>query len=413
MTTADTGPPVHDALRAHHARWAMIGVFFLVGTVMASWFTQLPQFKTALGLTDGQLGVALFSPAAGALVSMQFTGWLVARFGSGPVVRVTAIALAPLLWTTVLADGLGQFVLLLFVFGLVDGVLDVAMNSHGIAVERAVAAPIMNGLHGAWSVGSIAGALSGALAVTMQWSLSAYLGTLAVVMVVTAAAATRWLLPATIDGLGSERDDPTKPKPSWRSGWNGSVVLLGLMGAACLLAGGAAESWSTIFLRDELGAAPHIAALGYVAFTVLQTAGRLVGDWLHQKIGPVNLVRWAGMLAVAGLTGTLAAPSVSLAIAGIAVYGAGLSVLVPVVFSAVGHGETAKGHSADAVGRAVARFTTLSYTGYLLGPAAVGWLGQLIGLHWALAIVLIPLLGVVVGAGHTSTALPAETSKNQ
>ncbi len=47
---------------------------------------------------------------------------------------------------------------ILFVFGAVNGVMDVAMNAHGVAVERDLGKPIMSSLHGGWSVGGFVAA---------------------------------------------------------------------------------------------------------------------------------------------------------------------------------------------------------------------------------------------------------------
>ena len=49
----------------------------------------------------------------------------------------------------------------------------------------------------------------------------------------------------------------------------------------------------------------------------------------------------------------------------------------------------------------------LSYTGSLLGPAAIGWLAQGVGLTWSLSSVLLVLAAVGWFATWTSHALPA------
>jgi hypothetical protein len=72
----------------------------------------------------------------------------------------------------------------------------------------------------------------------------------------------------------------------------------------------------------------------------------------------------------------------------------------------VGHGSATEHGSASVTG-AVAKFTTLSYTGSLLGPAAIGWIAQGIGLTWSLSTVLLVLGAVGWFAGWTSRALPA------
>ena len=76
------------------------------------------------------------------------------------------------------------------------------------------------------------------------------------------------------------------------------------------------------------------------------------------------------------------------------------------VFGAVGHGSATEHGSASVTG-AVAKFTTLSYTGALLGPPAIGWLAEGVGLTWSLSSVLVVLAAVGGFAGWTSRALPA------
>jgi hypothetical protein len=75
----------------------------------------------------------------------------------------------------------------------------------------------------------------------------------------------------------------------------------------------------------------------------------------------------------------------------------------------VGHGSAAEHGSAGVTG-AVAKFTALSYGGSLLGPAAVGWLAQGIGLTWSLASVLLVLAAIGGFAGWTSRALPGSAA---
>jgi hypothetical protein len=57
-------------------------VFFVIGLTLSAWFTQIPQFKAALSLSDAELGAALLFPAPGALLSMQVAGRLARRYGS-------------------------------------------------------------------------------------------------------------------------------------------------------------------------------------------------------------------------------------------------------------------------------------------------------------------------------------------
>ena len=64
------------------------------------------------------------------------------------------VALAPSLPALVAALGL---------LGAANGVMDVAMNAHGVAVETRLQQPIMSSLHGMFSLGGLLGAGAGAL----------------------------------------------------------------------------------------------------------------------------------------------------------------------------------------------------------------------------------------------------------
>jgi len=100
---------------------AVAAAFFVVGLVLSAWFTQIPQFKARLGLGDGILGLALFCPAAGALISMQAAGWLARKYGSAPLLRIASAAVGVTMLLVGAAPGFAWFAIGLVVFGLADG----------------------------------------------------------------------------------------------------------------------------------------------------------------------------------------------------------------------------------------------------------------------------------------------------
>jgi MFS family permease len=410
--TAAAGPV--SPARAGRAQWAVAADFFVVGFVLSAWFTQIPQFKVRLGLGDGTLGVALLCPAAGALVSMQAAGRLARRFGSAPLLRIASAALGVTMVLVGAAPGFAAFAAALVIFGLADGMCDVPMNAHAVAVEAALGRPILQRMHASFSLGALAGAGSGALAVWAGLTPLGYLSGVAAASVAIAVTAAPRLLPAAADrapaGPGPEPARPGQAgaRPGNRGvGWSPFVVVLGLIGAGCLLAEGAAQSWAAVFLRDQRHAAPALASAAFLVFTIAQLGGRLSGDRLHQRVGPVRLVQAGATVAAAGLALELLAPAPAAAICGVGVYSLGLSVLVPIIFGAVGHG-SAERHDSASVTEAVARFTTVSYLGYLLGPAAIGWLAQGVGLTWALTSVLAVLAAVFAGSGLAASARPGQ-----
>jgi fucose permease len=274
------------------------------------------------------------------------------------------------------------------------------MNAQGIAVERTLGRPVLNGCHAAWSVGSIAGSLVGSLATRVDLALTVHYLVLGVLVIAVALVTGRWLLPGEADR--TEEPEQRATTASWRSGWSSTVVLFGAMGAAVLLLEGSVSTWSGVFLHEDRGATLATASLAYVGFSALQAAGRLCGDRLQRRFGPVRLVFCSGLLAMVGLALALV-PDPVVGIAGFSLLGAGLSVLLPVILSAVGH-DSAQRYGPASVAAAVSRFTTVSYAGILLGPALVGWLAELVGLTWTLAGLQVLLVGVVLLARKTAAA---------
>jgi fucose permease len=209
----------------------------------------------------------------------------------------------------------------------------------------------------------------------------------------------RYLLPSSADRHAA---DETVGQPGarrswadWRSGWSRAVIALGLVGTVLMVCEGATLTWSGVFLHDDRGASLALASVAVTAFTGCQTAGRLIGDRLTVRFGAANLFRAGGLVASAGIVLAVLSPHPVGAVAAFGVIGLGSSPLLPLTFSAAGHaGGTGPGAAAF-----LARFTTFTYAGILLGPAVIGWVAQGIGLQWTLAL-LVPLLGTVAVAAR-------------
>jgi MFS family permease len=389
-------------LRRAHVGTAL--VFFIHGAAIATWVPRIPAIKQDLGLTEGSLGIALLGIAVGALGAMQLAGPLLARYGSRPVTRVAAIANAALLVTPALAWNLPSLLAALGLFGISIGLLDPAMNAHGVVVEQRRARPIMAGLHSMWSIGGLVGAVTAGLAARAGWDPLAQFTVAAIVLSAVAVIATRGLLPAEVDAvpIPAVRGDQ-RPWAGAVGGWGRAVLLLGLIGFCSFLCEGTAADWSALYLRD-LGASPGAAAAGFAAFSLCMAAGRLVGDRLTVRLGPVRLVRDGSLVAAGGLGLGVVAGNELVAVVGFGLLGAGLAAVVPIAFSAAGN-------LGGPGGVGIARVASIAYLGTLAGPPAVGFTAEVVSLRFALLIpvalcVLIAICaaGVIPAAGGARSA---------
>jgi MFS family permease len=358
-------------------RIAITLCFFADGAVIGTLASRLPGIQAQTGLGNAQLGAALFAMSVGAMATMPVAGWLSDRFGSG---RTSVLALITLCIGLVLAGrahALASLAAGLLVAGAGFGAANVAINAQGLALERRHDRRILSFFHAAFSFGGLAGAGIGALAAWADIRPVVHLIAVAAVLATAVVAAGPQLLPAAAQAGEASKTLGLPPRP---------ILLLGVAAFCCLLAEGSAADWSGVYLSKSAGATAGVAALGYSAFALAMACSRLIGDRLTGRLGPAWLVRAGALLAASGLCVSLAVGSVGVGLAGFACMGAGLGVVVPVLFRAAG---TTPGVSA---GVGVAAVSTLGWLGFLAGPPAIGLTAHVVGLRAALGLVVVAVL---------------------
>lgn len=385
-----------EAPPPQRARRAVAVLFFFNGALFASWASRIPAVQEARGLSHAQLGLALLAIGLGAILAMPLAGLWIARQGSRRVCQVTARLYALSLVAIVLLPGPLGLLLALLGFGAFHGALDIAMNAQAVAVERRYPRPIMASFHALWSFGGLAGALAGAGLAALGLTPAVHL------LAVTAAL-----------GLGLWRflpdllDAPPEPEAASGAGrrvLRGDLLVLGLIAFCIMLGEGAMADWSAVYLRHHLGSSESLAALGYAVFSVSMALGRVGGDWLAQRFGALALVRLGGALAAVGLGAGLLSGQVWLVLPGLAATGLGFANIVPQVFSSAGHRPGVN------AGAALATVSTLGYLGFLLGPPAIGWTAEWLGLPQALGLVVLTSL---LAAGCAGVLRPRTAAVSQ
>ena len=351
--------------------------FFMAGFAVSAWAPLIPFARRKLALDDAQLGLMLLCLGIGSVLMMPLAGGLAARFGCRRTILAAGTVICLCMPALMLAPSIPVLAVALAVFGASLGVLDVVMNLQAVIVERASGRAMMSGFHGMYSVGGIAGAggVAGALA----------LGASPLAAITSTAVLAALLLATARGGLlaqGGEGDHPAFALP------RGRVLLVGAVCFAMFLSEGAVLDWSAVFLSTVRHADPATAGLGYVAFAVTMTLGRLTGDRVVQALGAFRVVVCGALVAASGFALVVMAASPLAGLAGFALVGAGAANVVPVMFSAAGRQRDMPTHLA------VAAVTTMGYAGVLLGPAALGFVASLTSLAAALGLLVVLLVAV-------------------
>src|SRR5215213_7492549 len=200
---------------SHRAAFA---VFLAAGWLPAAWATRIPATKAELGLSAGELGLAILGLEAGAVSGLPAGAAIVSRVGSRRALRTGFFGFAVGLAAVGLAPELGALAAALAVMAFANSVVDVALNAQGIELERRAGGPLLSRLHAGHPFGLVAGGLAGTAAAAAGVSVAAHLAAAAVLGLLCAAAATGKL----VEEDRAERR-PARARPSRR------VLLLGAL----------------------------------------------------------------------------------------------------------------------------------------------------------------------------------------
>ncbi|MGZ8512046.1 MAG: MFS transporter [Candidatus Limnocylindria bacterium] len=359
--------------------------FGVFGVLWGAWQAVLPDLAAQHGLSSGPLGAILTLGFAASLPAMIAAGRLLDRAGAGWAIAVPAVAMALALLAIAAVPSIAVLVVAVVVFASGSGAYDVAINGAAMG-DKAWSRPgRLTLLHAAFSGGGVVGAVGGGLTIGSGIAFQAVYLVLAVALVLMGAAAVT---------------------PPWRGASTGGAVprsvglamlpLAALAGLA-FLAEGSMETWSAIYLRDVLGAAALVGALGPAAFHGAMFVGRLVGAGVAGWLGAPTTLLVGGLMTLLGMAAALLVTEPAAAIPGMAVAALGASFVVPVVVSLAAR--RAGAHA----GRAASYVLTLGYAGFLVGPSLVGIGGELVGLRAALVVVPVAAALIAVGS-RTSVA---------
>ncbi|BAJ32156.1 MULTISPECIES: MFS transporter [Kitasatospora] len=376
---------------ARRARRRFTVVFAVHGAVTGSFVTRIPWIQEHLGLTPGELGLALVAPAIGASLAMPMAGRVAHRYGSRAAVRGLMVLWCLVLALPALAPNLAAFWAALLAYGATSGMASVQLNAQGVEVERRVGRSIMAGLHGMWSAGGLLASGLGVLAAHQDLDARPQLALTAVLLAGLALLACR--------ELADVRPAPDEDAPPRFGLPPRAALAIGAVGFCGVFAEGASMDWGGVYLRDVTGASPSTAAFAFTAFAATMSAARLAGDLVVRRLGPVRTVRLGGSVAALGGALVVAASSPGLAVPGFGLIGIGVAVVVPLAFAAAGR--TAE------PSRAIAGVATLTYTAGLLAPAVIGVVAQAASLTVSFVLVTALAAALVLTAGALGLRPPA------
>ena len=365
------GELLFEKRRVARARLAVATLFFVFGLLIGTWAPHIPLANEKLHATPVWFGLSLLCMGLGAMFTMPLIGIVISGHGSARVAVVTAFLSIAALIPPFIAPTLPIFAATLLFFGGALGALDVAMNAHGVLVERKLHRPTMSAFHGVYSLAGLFGGLLSSLLI-QRISEFERASLTCVVCCLMVLLARPYLLPAEED---KGRMTPTLSLPSR------STIGIGLLCLLTFMIEAATVDWSGIYLREQFAVSGTAIGLNFAAYSLAMAIARFAGDKLRETYGVIRLVKWLASACAIFMIAGLAVPVPQLSIALFALSGFALGPIAPILVIEGGRADRANpSHGISAV-------TTLGYAGNTLGPPIVGFIAGVAGLNSALMVV--------------------------
>ncbi len=345
-------------------------IFLVLGLAISIWAALIPFIKNRLQLNEAELGGLLLLIGTGALLSMPWAGWLTNRWGCRKTLnRSTSVFLMALVLLGYTSN-VFFFAVMLFIFGMSSGVIDIAMNIQASLIEKMTDRRFMSSFHGMYSLGGFLGALL--FSFLLKLGLSALWAMILFSIVMISGNVfifQRYFFPFGIQ-------NSTKSSPFIRP--KGIILFLSVLCFIFYLSDGVVLDWGALLMISK-GAHLELAGMAFSIFSIAITVGRLWGDQLINRFGAKTMITASGVTALVGFTVLLIAFSPFVAIIGFCIIGLGVSNLIPILFS------YASQQSIVPISQAVSSITTLGYLGLMSGPPLMGFIAH----HFHLTFVFI------------------------
>jgi fucose permease len=357
----------------------IMALFMLQPMAFGAWLAMIPYIKVSLGLSKGDLALALLGLPIALIPTLQLASRVVAKIGPRKTFAIllpvqTCVVLLPFL-----TSGIVGLFMTLALFGAVVAFLEVALNTYAGRLEKSANLTIMSRCHGFWALG----VMIGSLLATALFGLGPIL---AVFLVCAVSGGTGIWAGLSLPRLKGENDSALV-KPQKLHEMSKALFLISMFVFAVTLAEGAMSDWAAVYLAERWGSGPEDAGIAVSIFAGFLAAGRFAGDFLKRKLGARGVARLTVGLAIVGVACLTIPSGVPAIFIGFALVGLGVSIGFPLgISAAAGLDDT---HEAQNI----ATMAMIAMSGFLVGPPFIGFVAEAISLRVAL-LVLFPGLFV-------------------
>lgn len=353
-------------------RIALSVYFFLTGISFATWASRIPTIKTMFHFNDAQLGTVLLAMPISSLIGLPISGWLVSRFDSRKPLIVSFIAFSLALIGIGMAQTPFALVTAVCLFSFCMRILNIAINTQSITLQKKFEKRIVGSFHGLWSTGGLVGVAFSTLMVKMGVSMQVHLFVISLAILLIALIVYRFTLKNDKSTTGNKLIFG-KPDPF--------ILYLGILIFLAAICEGGMFDWSGVYFKEVIK--ERVFTYGYLSFMLCMAISRFYSDRMIQQIGTKSTYVFSSVVITIGILVAIIWPYFWSALLGFCLVGFGTAAIFPMTFALAG---TSKKYSP---GMAISIITTYGILGMFIGPPVIGYLAHAFGLQNAFFIFVV------------------------
>jgi MFS family permease len=353
-------------------RIALSVYFFLTGISFATWASRIPTIKAMFHFNDAQLGTVLLAMPISSLIGLPISGWLVSRFDSRKPLIVSFMAFSLALIGIGTAHTPFALVTAICLFSFSMRILNIAINTQSITLQKKFEKRIVGSFHGLWSTGGLVGVAFSTLMVKMGISMQVHLLIISITILLIALIVYRFTLKNDRSNTGNKLIFG-KPDPF--------ILYLGMLIFLAAICEGGMFDWSGVYFKEVIK--ERVFTYGYLSFMTCMAISRFFSDKLIHQIGFKKTYVFSSVVVSTGMLVAIVFPYFWSALLGFCLVGFGTAAIFPMTFALAG---TSKKYSP---GMAISIITTYGILGMFIGPPVIGYLAHAFGLQNAFFIFVV------------------------
>ena len=339
---------------------------FLVLFQIGIYFVYIPWNAERLQITEAEIGLGLFAFGLLNLIGNQVSGRIIVpKIGTknSIVIGLLGIAYCPLL--LILAPSYHWFLIAFMPFGFFVGLFSPSSQSQISMIESKTSRVLTPLYHAAFSFGSLVGAFSAFFTIRYIESPVLIFSITGTMLILGAFLINKFGLDKSYENL--------EKTPKFKLPKN-SILAFGILMMLNYATMGIILDWSALWLTKDLLVPLYLGGAIIFAFNIGEISARLIASKMIKKAGEKVVGGYLSIAAGLVMFASILTSNFYIIVFGMLLFGFGTANFIAIIF------RLAIRVTDEPINLTVANLITLGFSGFIFGPALVGYLAEFLSL---------------------------------